>query len=147
MLGHLLASKTNYCDTILDKATREYLFDEKAILPNNIHIYYWFYPFNCTIINHDVYSINPSTGENYSYSIIKSFPLAFAISFNCNLASLLNNFTEITKYNTNNENDIASIPFYTINNCNWDYPESLKYSGIQLVSDNSNDIFATPKKK
>lgn len=146
LLGHLLASKTDYCKTKIDVITRNYLSDKNTILPTKIHIYCWFYPYNCTIVCSDKYQLNSFTGQSYYYSIIKTFPLAFAISLDNQLNELLINSTEITKYNHNNEDELATIPIRLINNMHWDYPEDLKYSGAQLVSSVSNDIFAIQKK-
>lgn len=145
LLGHLLASKTDNCNSKLDTITREYLFDENAILPKEVHIYCWFYPYNCTVICNDKCQLNHLTIEYYSYSVIKTFPLAFAISLDDRLHELLIDSTEITKYNCNNENELKSIPIKFMSYKEWDYPEALKYSFGQLVKVGSNDIFAIKK--
>lgn len=146
LLGHLLASKTGVCDTEIDNITRYYLFDKNSVLPSNIHVYCWFYPYKCIIVSSDKFQFNPYSGESQYYSIIKAFPLAFAISLDSQLDNLLSISTEITKYNHNNEDEVVTIPMKFINNMPYDYPESLKYSGVQLVNSKSNDIFAVKKK-
>ena len=139
----MLASKTSKCDSPIDKITREYLFDEKAILTNDIHLYYWFYPFDCTIIRHNVNQLNPFKLSNEYYSVLKSFPLGFAISYGEPLEILCN----LTKYNTNNFQKERDIPLVISSQYPMDYPEQLRYSGVQLISDKSNDVFAIRKLK
>jgi len=145
VLGHLLASKTDFCKTKLDNITRVYLLDEEAELAKNIHVYWWIFPYDCTIIRNDVLQLNPNTGAITYYSVLKCFPLGFAVSYNCELKEL--GLIEFTKYNNSNKSCKVDIPLTTIDIKNWDYPEQLRYSGIQLVNTEANDIFASKKVK
>ncbi|MEA4841118.1 MAG: hypothetical protein VB110_08960 [Bacteroidales bacterium] len=143
ILGHLLATKTKDCNLIIDRITKEYLFKENAILTNDIHVYCWIYPFDCTIIRNDVVSLDPMDPRTVYYSVIKSFPLGFAVSHECELTY---GFTDITGYNYNDDYKVCKIPLYLNRQYNWDYPENLRYSGVQLIAKHTNDIFVTRKK-
>lgn len=146
LLGHLLATKTDNCNGELDILTREYLFNENAILSKEVHIYCWYYPYDCTIIRNDICQVIQFPDKYFIYSIIKTFPLAFAISLDDNLHDLLIDSTEITKYNCNNENELKSIPIRLMSYREWDFPEALKFSSPQLIYTESNDIFAIKKR-
>lgn len=39
IMGHILAAKTDVCNGDADKATRDYLFNDNAILPSNIRLF------------------------------------------------------------------------------------------------------------
>lgn len=142
LLGHLLASKTEHCDSQLDIITRKYLFNDEAILDPDVNVYYWLYPYNCTIIQNDIIQMDISRNIKY-YSVLKSFPLGFAISYQCELDK--NKFVDLTKYNDNNVNKKNAIPLFLNREVEYDYPEDLRYSGIQLVPKESNDIIAIKK--
>jgi len=142
ILGHLLASKTDFCNTKLDIITRGYLLDETAVLPENVHVYWWIFPYDCTIIRNDVLQLD--NGIIKYYSILKSFPLGFAVSYNCELDDY--GLDELNKYKNCNINSQVNIPLNLYDIKNWDYPEHLRYSGIQLLNKEANDIFASKKK-
>lgn len=144
VLGHILASKTSDCHSYIDKTTRNYLFNESAILPNDIQVYYWFYPYNCTIIRDDVLTLSTKTRQIAHYSVLKSFPLGFAIVSQIEFNDL---FFNLTKYNTNDINNEMDIPLNTSCPFDWDYPERLNADDIQLVSKDSTALFATRRQK
>lgn len=144
ILGHLLASKVEYCDAKSDNIIRAYLFNDSTELPDDVRIYYWLFPYDCTIIRHDILQLNPNTGEQLYYSIIKSFPLGFAITYQCELEQ--EGFIELTKYTSNDIEKQETIPLYLSGKYEWDFPENIHYSGVQLVMEGANDIYATKKR-
>lgn len=144
VLGHILASKTSNCKTIIDNITRDYLFNDDAILSDDIKVYYWFYPYDCTIIRNDVFQFYPMLQQNIHYSLLKCFPLGFAVAHQ---SELNHNFYNLTSYNANDINKEVEIPLRIVNPFDWDYPERLSKNEIQLVSDDSNALIVTKKIK
>lgn len=144
VLGHVLASKTLDCKTIIDNITRDYLFNENAILSEDLIVYYWFYPYDCTIIKNDVVQFYPMLQQTLHYSLIKCFPLGFAIAYK---SELNDDFRNLSKYNTNDINREVEISLKIDTPFNWDYPEKPRRDEIQFISDNSNAVFASKKQK
>lgn len=143
LLGHILASKTYPCDSIDDNAIRKYLLDDNEKLPDNIRVFYWYYPYNCTIIKTDVHELDINTNTISNYSVLKSFPLAFAMSFD-------NSFLEHTNELIINSSDKDSTEKNLIFNKSiahrWDFPEKLGDGKVHLVPQDHTNILAIPKK-
>lgn len=82
ILGHLLAAKIDVDDVVFDREVREFLFNEDMPIPENIHIFYWLYPYDHTVITRDF--VMPSVRGNYNniafFHTLKSFPIAYLIS-------------------------------------------------------------------
>lgn len=143
LLGHILASKTYSCDSIDDKAIIKYLLDDNENLPNNIRIFYWYYPYNCTIIATDIFELDIDTKTQSHYCVLKSFPLAFAISFD---NSFLEDIHELIINPSDNETTEKDLVFNRYIVHPWDFPEKLGDNKVHLVLQEHSKILATPKK-
>lgn len=143
ILGHLLAAKTTDCFNVYDEKIRTYLSNDTANLPNDVRIFFWYYPYNWTIISTDVYELNLSDNSTHYYSVLKSFPLAFTVTFDnsciCNTNELI-----ITNDSYDTKRDILFNP-YVVNN--WDFPEKLGDNKIHWVPIDQTNILAKPKHK
>ena len=82
IMGHILAAKTDVCNGDADKATRDYLFNDNAILPSNIRLFCWYYPYDGTIIATDRMDADLINGGSVWYSVLKYYPLAFLLMSN-----------------------------------------------------------------
>lgn len=141
LLGHIIASKNDIIGGRFYNAIREYIFDKDAILPEFIKVYFWVYRYNCTIIKNDSILRTPE-GEIKAYSLLKSFPLAFAIFFE----GKMDGVEEFTSYNNNNENEKQFIKIRINQHFDYEYPESEELKGLLLTSRNTNHILAIPRK-
>ncbi|MDD4681523.1 MAG: hypothetical protein PHP79_11725 [Clostridia bacterium] len=144
VLGHILASKAADCQTNIDNISRNYLFNENAILPKDIRVYYWFYPYDCTIIRNDVLTMSSKTRQIAHYSVLKSFPLGFAV---VSQAEFNDSFSNLTEQNTNDINKEVDIPINISCLFDWDLPERLKSDEIRLFSKDSTALFASKRQK
>ncbi|GAG98784.1 unnamed protein product, partial [marine sediment metagenome] len=96
IIGHLIAAKAEYDDVVLDTQVRGFILDENSLVPDNIYIFYWLYPYDCTIILRDFGM--PSVRGNFKslgfFQTLKYFPIAYLVSDNPRYEGLL----ELTKY-------------------------------------------------
>lgn len=143
LLGHILSSKVEACDSKYDNIIREYIINENAILPKSIKIYFWIYRYNCTIIKNDIILFLPHLGIRCTYSLLKFFPLAFAILFE----GEMNGVEELTSYNSDNDDDKRFINIQLNQISPFDFPESSEKDGIILAPQKTNHILAIPRNK
>ncbi|WKZ34028.1 MAG: hypothetical protein QY316_06420 [Thermodesulfobacteriota bacterium] len=82
ILGHLLAAKIEFFESPFDEKIRLFLADEKSLLPDDISIFYWLYPYNQTVIFRDfsMPAIRGIYNEWGFFNVIKYFPLAYIIT-------------------------------------------------------------------
>lgn len=108
ILGHFLAAKAEFDEVLFDQQVRQFIFDEDEAIPENIHIFYWVYPYDCTIILRDFGM--PAIRGNFKgfgfFQTLKYFPVAYLISDKPRYENLL----ELTKYRTYGINDEVEIP-------------------------------------
>ena len=140
IMGHILAAKTGNCNSDADEAARRYLFNEKAVLPENIRLFYWYYPHNGTIVSTDRIDADLVNGGSIRYSVLKYYPLAFLLMESGNGMSDPN-ITEITKYNHNDEEEETDLPVY-LSYFPAQYPESNTYNDhmARLIVEGRTDI-------
>lgn len=141
LLAHLLSAKTGFCDMATDKIIRDFILNRENVLSKNIRIFVWFFPYNITIIKNDLFQIKD--GIRVHYSILKSYPLAYAVSFD---NKVLCNTTEITSYNTNNDEHEAEIKMY-LHTFTPLYPENGTYINAQLTIKDNYGVFGVNKIK
>ena len=79
VLGHLVASKVEIEDTVFDQKAREYVLDIDATLPDDINIFYWVYPHNCSVTIRDFGMFTPrgTFNEPAIFQVMKYFPIAY----------------------------------------------------------------------
>ncbi|MBU2520904.1 MAG: hypothetical protein KKD50_01605 [Proteobacteria bacterium] len=108
ILAHLVAAKVEFDDSLFDQQVRELIFDETEEIPNKTHIFYWIYPYDCTIILRDFGM--PAVRGNFKafgfFQTLKYFPMAYLISNKPYYENLL----ELTKYRKHGIDDEIEIP-------------------------------------
>lgn len=79
ILGHLVAAKVNIENTTFDRVARNYVLDENAKLPSNIHVFYWIYPYDCSVTMRDFGMFTPrgTFNEPAIFQVLKYFPVAY----------------------------------------------------------------------
>jgi len=81
MIGHLVAAKISEETTVFDEEVREYVLDREALLPENVHIFYWVYPYKCTVIMRDFLMFTPrgTFRDPAVFQMLKYYPVAFLV--------------------------------------------------------------------
>lgn len=79
ILGHLVAAKVDIENTLFDQQARDYALNLEAPLPDDIHIFYWVYPHDCSITIRDFGMFTPrgTFQEPAIFQTIKYFPIAY----------------------------------------------------------------------
>ncbi|PMB07043.1 hypothetical protein CEN49_13830 [Fischerella thermalis CCMEE 5273] len=82
ILGHLLAAKTETDEVVIDGLIRPSVIDPSMPIHDDIHILYWVYPYEETVIFRDF--CMPAVRGRFHYfgffNLIKFYPLAFLIT-------------------------------------------------------------------
>lgn len=144
IMGHLMAAKLVIDETVFDKEVREFLMTDTEPLPSGIHIHYWIYPYDATIIMRD-FAIPAKRGDYSSFlfgHIMKYFPLAFLVSDKPtyqNLPSL----SDFRNYTMDEETEIR-IALRRVEPYDW--PEKIDADNIVFASaETARGIRAKPR--
>jgi hypothetical protein len=110
LLGHLLAAKVSeeHFDSDFDSKLRPLIFDSALPIPEDIHIYYWVFPYDISVVMRDfgVTSLDyPSKGPTFCNSI-RYFPLAYLMTN----AAAYGELEELTTHRNSEIQSVASIP-------------------------------------
>lgn len=144
VLGQILAAKLTIDNSKFDKNVREYLFDDLAVLSNDIHILYWIYPYDCVVIQRDfgMPAVRGDMSDHIFCSILKYFPLAFIICDKSEYQGL----PSLTKYRdiTIDEEVELRIDLKRVETLDW--PERIDGSNMIFASaETINGILAKPR--
>ncbi|MCY7337238.1 MAG: hypothetical protein LH613_13665 [Chamaesiphon sp.] len=82
ILGHLLAAKTETDEVIIDKLIRPSVIDPSIPIHEDIHVFYWVYPYEETSIMRDFWmpSVRGSFQGGGLFNLIKFYPMAFLVT-------------------------------------------------------------------
>ena len=87
VIGHILASKEYYDNEITtDKHLRAFLLNPEALPPEDMHLYFFFYPYDYIVIARDVAAIrhdktnSPFVAPCGLLSCLYSYPIAFILA-------------------------------------------------------------------
>ena len=131
LIGHLIAAKIDIENTVFDGTGRDYVLDLSASLPEDINIFYWVYPYECSIAIRDFAMFTPrgTFTEPAVFQTLKYFPIAYLC---CNKSEYagLNNLSRYRDSGIDEEIDIP-IELTRIENPYW--PEA--------PSDSDNNVF------
>lgn len=82
ILGHLLAAKTHTDEVVIDGLIRPSVIDPSMPIHDDIHILYWVYPYDETVILRDF--CMPAVRGRFQdfgfFNLIKFYPLAFLVT-------------------------------------------------------------------
>ncbi|ODR97207.1 hypothetical protein AUC70_13190 [Methyloceanibacter stevinii] len=90
VLAHLVAAKVEIEDTTFDQLARTYALDPSAQLPDDIHVFYWVYPYDDLVVMRDfaMFVLSRSFDMPAVFQLMKCFPVAFLCSTASNYAGL-----------------------------------------------------------
>jgi len=79
LLGHLVAAKVDIENTEFDVLARNYVLDEAAPLPDGVNVFYWVYPYTCSITIRDFAMFTPrgTFNEPAVFQTLKYYPIAY----------------------------------------------------------------------
>jgi hypothetical protein len=82
ILGHLLAAKTETDEVVIDKLIRPSIIDPSIPIHEDIHVFYWIYPYEETSIMRDFWmpSVRGRLQGGGLFSLIKFYPIAFLVT-------------------------------------------------------------------
>ena len=146
ILAHSLSAKNNIDDVVMDEEIRSLLFSTDVAIPNDINIFYWIYPYDCTIIiKHFAIPITPGNYAKTAFcSVIKFFPIAFLITDTENFRGL-DNLGRFKHLALDDEAEIR-IDLNTVRG--YDFPERVDKDNIPFISaESQHGIFAQPRNK
>jgi hypothetical protein len=82
VLGHLLSAKTETDEVVVDGLIRPSIIDPSIPIHDDIHVFYWVYPYEETVIFRD-FCMPAARGrfQNFGFfNLIKFYPLAFLVT-------------------------------------------------------------------
>ncbi len=82
VLGHLLAAKTETDEVMIDGLIRPCVIDPSMPIHDDIHILYWVYPYEETVILRDfcMPAVRGRFGDVGFFNLLKFYPLAFLVT-------------------------------------------------------------------
>ncbi|OYQ62310.1 hypothetical protein B9G53_22840 [Pseudanabaena sp. SR411] len=86
VLGHILSARTGANESIIDSIIRSSIKNSLLPIDDDIHIFYWVYPYQETVIFRD-FSMSAIRGKldechrTSFFSLIKFYPLAFLVAY------------------------------------------------------------------
>lgn len=145
ILGHLLAAKTEDDEVVIDKLIRPCILDPSKPIHDDIHIFYWVYPYEKTIILRDfgMPAIRGRMDTAGFFNMIKFYPIAFLITHG--LASY-ENLRSLHQFNglSPNEKAYIQIDLQPVQNDTW--PETLDLENFLMLGRSAHDsVYATPR--
>jgi hypothetical protein len=146
IIAHLISAKAEIDEVTFDKIFRKFILNKNASIPEDLHIYYWVYPYNNIIVIRDFMmpSIRGKFKELSFFHLLKFFPIAYLVSD----SNAYENLPDLMKYCNNDcdfETDIQ-INLERVESYNW--PEIVEdgnifFSGKSIES----SVIAKPKVK
>jgi len=146
IIAHLISAKAEIDDVSFDKKFREFILNKNSIIPKDIHIFYWIYPYKNIIVIRDFLmpTIRGRFKEFSSFHLLKYFPVAYLVSD----SKYYENLPDITKY-CNNDIDLETdiqINLERVESYNW--PEIIDNGNIFLSGKSmESSVIAKPKIK
>jgi hypothetical protein len=148
VLGHLLAAKTKIDDVVIDQLIRPSILDSSLPISEDIHILYWVYPYEKTMIMRDfgMPAVRGELGILGFFNMIKFYPIAFLITHQLPEYENLLSLHQFNKFSPNEKASIH-INLRSVKNSTW--PEECQrlenYLILGPVAEDS--VCAVPKDK
>jgi len=148
ILGHLLAAKTETDEVVIDNLIRPFIFDTSLPIHDDIHIFYWVYPYEKTIILRDfgMPAIRGKLNTAGFFNMIKFYPIAFLITHKLDSYEGL---PSLHKFNSLSPNDKAclKINLRPVQSSTWP-EECLGLENFLMVGRAAHDsVHAVPRTK
>lgn len=147
ILGHLLAAKTETDQVITDQLIRPCILDPSEPIHDDIHIYYWVYPYKEIVVFRD-FSMPAVRGKFHEvafFNMLKFYPIAFLITHQLLQYEGLDS---LHKFNQFSPNDKATIPIRLRPVRKKTWPEKCENDNFIAVGRTISDsVHAVPKYK
>ncbi|MBI1807001.1 MAG: hypothetical protein HYR76_08130 [Ignavibacteria bacterium] len=146
ILGHLVSAKIERDEAVLDKQISPLILDESLPIPDDIHIFYWIFPYDFICIVRDVAIVSltdPTKSIHYCH-FIKYFPIAYLVSNK----PAYDGLEELTKFRNASIDDEIAIPIRLnqVKPIHW--PEMVEDAKVMLGGQSlMNSVFASRKTK
>ncbi len=108
ILGHLVSAKIERDEAVFDKQISPLVLDESLPIPDDIHIFYWVFPYDYICILRDIaiVSLTDPVQSIYYCHLIKYFPIAYLVTNR----SAYGGLEELTQYRRAAMDHEISIP-------------------------------------
>lgn len=148
ILGHLLAAKTEADEVVIDNLIRPFIFDPSSPIHDEIHIFYWVYPYEKTVILRDfgMPAIRGRLNTAGFFNMIKFYPIAFLITHKLDSYEGL---PSLHKFNNLSPNDKAclKINLRPVQRSTWP-EECLGLENFLMFGRAANDsVYSVPRAK
>ncbi len=147
VLGHILAAKTQTDEVVIDQLIRPCVLDPLLPIHEDIHIFYWVYPYEKTAIMRDFGM--PAVRGKFDlpgfFNMIKFYPIAFLITHKLPDYEYLDSLSKFNKISPDDKASI-SIRLNPIKKSSW--PEECDMGNFLMLGRTANDsVYAVPKSK
>ena len=141
-----MAAKAHIDEVVMDQNIRDYIFDYSKVIPENIHLFYWVYPYHNVIILRDF--VMPAIRGRFKnvglFSLLKFFPIAYLLAHQPKYEDLM----ELTKFRNLKVNEIARVRIDLKSIKQRDWPEKIdKGNFISGGLSFNSSVYAKPHKK
>ena len=144
ILGHLISAKLHPDEAIFDKLAASLVLNDSMPIPDDIHIFYWIFPYDSSCIVRDVaiaLLTDPSQTIQYC-QFIKYFPIAYLVSNR----PAYDDLEELTQFRDAAINDEISIPIRLREVKPLHWPEMVDDARVILGGESMmNAVFASRK--
>ena len=129
VLGHLLAANIDFSDTPFENKLRPIILNVDAPIPDDIHVFYWIYPYSVTTVMRDI--VMPTKRGSFSsfsqFHILKYFPVAYLITED---TSHYHALSSLSQYNRLRLDETANISINLQENRSSDWPEKVEPGNV-----------------
>lgn len=146
VLGHLVSAKIKLESTISDQLMREYVLGQSDYLSDEINIFYWIYPYSCSITMRDFAMFVPrGTFKRVAYfETMKYFPIAYLVCNETEYAGL----DSLSRYKDCELDEEVKIPIRLnrVEHEHWpEAPDGIDNDVVFVGSSACDAIMARPK--
>lgn len=148
ILGHLLAAQLDLNKSNFDQSVRTFVFDDSKPIPDDIHIFYWIYPYNQTVVIRDI-AMPPTRGViggkdiGIFYGILKYFPIGYIVTDLDEYEGL----DELTKFCTLRSVDEVELRINLRGIKDIDWPEVCDDNFVITTQGTESSVVAKPRRK
>jgi len=147
ILGHLLSVKLENLDTPFDNQIRDIIFSSNKRISNDIHIFYWIYPYQNVVILRDFGMTKYRNGNLRDvafFQLLKYPPVAYLITD----ASSYQGLPELTQFRDLDDDKEIKMMINLKNIHPVDWPEVVDSMNMLFLGNSAvNSVFAKPKSK
>ena len=146
IVGHLVAAKAELDDVVFDRAVRDFIFDPSLPVPDDLHIFYWIYPYPTQVVLRDV-AMPKKRGDFSEFQfchVLKYFPIAFLVSD----ADAYEGLPELTRHRGAEPDDVVSLTIPLRDAPDHLWPEAPDKGNVLMGGQAmESSVFGSPRKK